>query len=94
MAEVIEKEIATTDMFDQHGHQILTGEKYLVINYLNLKNDTGRKYVRYERTKHPLFFVSTEVFVHLTEIFATNLELSEDLKMNITEYHSLMSEAL
>ena len=45
VAEVIEKEIATTDMFDQHGHQILTGEKYLVINYLNLKNDTGRKYV-------------------------------------------------
>ena len=39
VAEVIRKEIATTCMFDQHGHQILTGEKYLVINYLNLKND-------------------------------------------------------
>ena len=76
-------------IYDEHGDYIKAGEKYLAINYLNLENDWGKKQVKYERTRN-----NKDVFIHLTEIFATNLVLNEDLKMEISEYRSLVLAAL
>ena len=89
VAEVIAKEIASTDTFDEYGHCILEGEKYLLVNYLNLKDDTGKKHIKYERPRK-----SKDAVIHLAEIFASNIALNADLKMNISEFHSLLNAAL
>ena len=35
---------------------------------------------------------STSVFIHLGEVFATNIEISDDLSMTMEEYHALCQE--
>ena len=43
VAEVVGKDIASHDVYDDARHYIKTGEKYVTVNYLNLKEDWGKK---------------------------------------------------
>ena len=73
-------------MADTHGHTIITGEAYVVGNYLEKKKEM-KKHVEYKVAK-----TYQSAYIHLTEIFARNIEMSAALIRDINEYQSLCQE--
>ena len=86
--KVINKSIVNEYIDDECGHGIFPGEPFLTVLYLDYKS----------QTQHNVKFVmpkgnySTSVFIHLGEVFATNIEISDDLSMTMEEYHALCQE--
>ena len=57
------------------------------LQYLEKKYE-GKQFIEYIRSKQPTSFM------HLGEVFACQVELNLDLKMEPCEYQSLQKEAL
>ena len=83
--KVVSKQIAEVNMVDTHGHAIIAGEAYVVGNYLEKKET--KKHVEFKVAKN-----YQSAYIHLTEIFATNVEMSSALIMDVNEYQSLCQE--
>ena len=88
LVEVQETGIANKNMQDDAGHCIVEGERYALVLYLDKSLET-KKYVKYVRPKK-----NNLVLIHMTEVFATNVLLDVNLKMDIAEYQSIDSIAL
>ena len=80
IVEVVSKGTATEAISDVNGHTILCGEQYVEVCYLQ-KRDEKRNIVRYQPTKK---FQST--YIHIAEIFVTNVALDAWKSMNINQY--------
>ena len=70
------------------GHAILPDEPYLTVLHLDNKSQTQRN-VKFVMPKGNN---STPVFIHLGEVFATNIEISDDLSITMEEYRALCQE--
>ena len=83
--KVISKDIALEYIIGSSGHGILANESYITGVYLEKDKEMKDKF------KYTL--VNTNhVYIHLSEIFATNIQRSGDLCMSKEEYHSLCAE--
>ena len=88
VCKVMSKNIATKEEIDDFGHVIATGEPYLTVVYLDYQTES-HKYVKFGiPSKNKL----KRIYVHIGEVFATNIEIKDDLTMDINEYRSLCSE--
>ena len=76
------KDVAKEMITDEGNHTILAGE-HIRGYYLN-RIFESKTQVKYNIPKK-----SSEVYIHLEEIFDINLELSSSLVMDIAEYNSL-----
>ena len=85
ICEVIESGIAKGNLFDDGGHAVVTGERYAKVLYLQ-KQSESKKHAKYE---HPQ--KQTQALLHIEEVFATNILIDANLKMDITEYQSILS---
>ena len=81
--KVVSKDIASEHLLDGYGHAVVFGEKFITVFYLNKYIETKTE-VRFSLPKKPI-----SVYVHLQEIFTTNVEVSSDLTMDIIEYQSI-----
>ena len=88
IVEVFSKGIAKEALCDASGHSILSGEQYAEVGYLQ-KQDEKKRIVRYQHPK-----IQESIFVHMAEIFVTNVALNKDLCMDIHEYQSIFHVAL
>ena len=88
IVEVLNKGIAEESISDIFGHTILCGEQYAEVCYLQ-KKDQKKNIVRYQRPKKV-----NSVYIHIGEIFVTNVALDVDLCMDIYEYQSILDAAL
>ena len=88
LVEVKETGVANQNMQDDAGHCIVEGEMYALVLYLDKASET-KKYVKYVRPKR-----ENLVLIHMTEVFATNVLLDSNLKMDIAEYQSIDTCAL
>ena len=82
VAEILNKNIATDAMMDDFGHAILAGEKYAEIIYLD--SDIRKKKIKYKQPRR-----IKQIFVHMDEIFITNIALDTNLVMNMEEFHAI-----
>ena len=80
IVEVFNKGVAQEGMSDANGHYILSGEQYVEVGYLQ-KKDEKRRAVRYQHPKK-----QQSIYIHVAEVFVTNVALDEDLSMDIYEY--------
>ena len=87
IVEVVSKQVAKEFVEDAHGHRIAKGDPYLSINYLEKSLKSSMKKIKYVRSK-----TTTEVYINVGEIFATNVQIEDDLSISMKEYQSLMSE--
>ena len=87
IAEVVDKCSAEQDLLDKYGHSILAGGMYAEVVYLQKSSENKRK-IRYQRQKQ-----FQPVFVHIYEIFMTNIVMANDLTISIDEYHSVLQSA-
>ena len=81
VAKVLSKTIAEQFMEDENGRGVLPGESYIVVQYLE-KISERRSAVKYK-------LVKTNSYVHMEVIFATVLDIYDELIMNMTECQSL-----
>ena len=88
IVEVVSKGNATEAISDVSGHTILCGEQYVEVCYLQ-KRDEKRNIVRYQQPKK---FQS--IYIHIADMFVTNVALNADLCMEIYEYQSILDAAL
>ena len=88
IAEVNDKGIASKHLIDSCGHSILQGEKYTQVFYLQKLNQK-RNVVSYQHPKKQRI-----IYIHIAEVFVTNIALDEDLTMSIDEYQSIFEAAL
>ena len=88
LCEVIETDIAKCTMSDDGGHIVVKGERYAKVLYLQKKSES-KKHAKYERPQK-----QTETLIHIAEVFATNILVDANLKMDIGEYQSILSAAL
>ena len=88
IVEVFNKGVAQEGMSDANGHYILSGEQYVEVGYLQ-KKDEKRRAVRYQHPKK-----QQSIYIHVAEVFVTNVALDEDLSMDIYEYQSILNAAL
>ena len=86
VVKVISKGIADTYIEDDRGHGIVMGEHYVSGYYLD-KVDESNRSIKFSLPKRNVLS-----FIHIGEIFATNIELSKQLLMDINEYRSLCEE--
>ena len=98
VVKILGKNIATEQEIDNCRHVIVPGEQYFTVVYLDYKTET-RKYVKFELPKGKkctnIYVHMGEVFapnIEMGEVFATNIEMKEDLTMDIDEYRSLCNE--
>ena len=90
IAEVQEKGMAIENLRDNFGHCIVQGEQFATIRYLDRGSESLKKgTVKFQRQRK-----DADVFIHLAEILATNIELNESLTMKISEHQSILSQAL
>ena len=75
-------------MSDVNGHYILSGEQYAEVGYLQ-KKDEKKRVVRYQHPKK-----QQSIYIHVAQVFVTNVALDEDLSMDIYEYQSISNAAL
>ena len=88
VCKVMSKNIATKEEIDDFGHVIATGEPYFTVVYLDYQTES-HKYVKFGiPSKNKL----KRMYVHIGEVFATNIEIKDNLTMDINEYRSLCSE--
>ena len=75
------KDVAKEMITDEGNHTILAGEHYIRGYYLN-RIFESKTQVKYNIPKK-----SSEVYIHLEEIFDINLELSSSLVMDMNIIH-------
>ena len=80
--------IVDDNMVDKNGHTILVGDWFAEVTYLQKKSQSA-KYVKYERSLR-----EQHVFIHIGEIFTTNILIDANLKMSIEEYNAVLMTAL
>lgn len=85
VAKVITKGVATEYMEDNNGHSILPGEHFLSVVYLEKVKEMKGK-IKYKLTS------GGNTYVHLGEVFATSIYMSDDLSIDMNEYQSLCAE--
>ena len=83
VVKVVAKNIAAHVIEDEFGHKIRPNEPYLHLDY---KHQT-KNYVQFGNPKN-----QKKAFIHIGEVFATNIELDDNLKMDISDYRSLSQE--
>ena len=83
---VLAKNIAEEYITDKYGHAIASGESYLTVAYLDKVNENNNG------VQFHLCNKNTQTFIHLGEVFTTNIELDNNLFMKIGEYLSLCQE--
>ena len=88
IVEVFHRGVAQENLFDSNGHSIVSGEHYAEVGYLQ-KNNEKKRIVSYTRPKK-----QQSIYIHIAEIFVTNIALNEDLCMDIDEYQSIFNAAL
>lgn len=88
VVKVLNKSIANEYIEDECGHGILPKEPYLTVLYLDYRSQTQHN-VKFAMPKGNN---STPVFIHLSEVFATNIEISDGLSMKMEEYRALCQE--
>ena len=87
LAKVISKNVAYSNINDGNGHGILSGEKYLTVAYLEKDEARTKKTrIQYKMCK------SNNSYVHLGEVCSPFVHISQELCMNVEEYHSLCAE--
>jgi hypothetical protein len=86
IVEVVYKRVAEDYEKDDHGHVISKGVPFFCVNYLEKSAKSTHKTVKYTRSK------TTSVFVNVGEIFAPNIQMSENLSLSGLEYQSLLAE--
>ena len=86
VVKVINKEIANEMMKDSYGHIIAKGEPYLTVVYLEFKSQS-RKNVQFGMSRN-----LTPAYIHIGEVFVTNIQMDENLSMDIQEYRLLCQE--
>ena len=87
LCEVVETDTATEMIEDDKGH-IDKGERYAKVYYLQ-KFDENQKCIKYERPRK-----QKETLIRISEIFATNILVGPNLKMDRAEYQSIEAAAL
>ena len=85
VAQVCSKEVSDDYKEDAFGHKISKNEPYFVVRYLERTEEKKTK-IKFKLSK------SSPGYLHLAEVFATNIEIEEDLSMRRNEYQSLCSE--
>ena len=88
IAEVTNKSVATENICDGYGHCVLAGECYAEVFYLQNKDENSST-VKYQRLKK-----AQHAYIHIAEIFVTNVALDEDLCMDKYEYQSILNGTL
>ena len=86
VVKVIDKNVATEFIKDQFGHDIAPREPYLTVVYLDYKYQT-KQHVQFGMPKN-----ATYIYIHIEEVFATNIQMNNKLTMDIAEYRSLCQE--
>ena len=82
--QVASKGTADKDLHDEYSHLIVSGEQCAEILYLE-KLSESRKKIKYQGPKK-----LQHIFLHIYEVFVTNVCTSEDLCLNIDEYQSVL----
>ena len=90
LVQVVSKGVADEyGIEDDQGHVIAKGEPYFFVKYLEKSSKSTARNVKYSYSKR------NSVLVHVGEVFATNVELT-DVKnffcMSAVEYQSLLTE--
>ena len=88
IAEVQNKGIAKEKLTDKNGRHILSGEQYSEIVCLQKKEQKKIKVKYHCPKKYKL------IFIHIVEVFITNVALDENLRMDLNEYQSVMAVAI
>ena len=88
IVEVFSKGIAKEALSDTNGHSINSGEQYAEVGYLQ-KQSEKKGDVQYQRPRK-----RQSIFIHMAEVFVTNVALNEDLCMDLYEYQSIFHAAL
>ena len=87
IVQVVSKDVAQSyDVKDNHGHLIAKGQPYFSVNYLEKSVKSTKKNIKYTYSK------TKSVYVHVGEVFATNIQVDEKLSMSAAEYQSLLTE--
>ena len=85
ISEVVGKGVAPTYIEDASGHGIAAGEVYVTVKYLEKQSEKKDKVIyKYSKAKPS--------YIHMGEIFATNIQMLYNLTMPISEYQSLCAE--
>ena len=82
------KGITKEALSDANSHSVLSDEQYTEVRYVQ-KWDEKKHIIRYQHPKK-----QQNIFIHMTEIFVTNVALNDDLCMDIYEYQSIFHAAL
>ena len=87
VVQVEKKDVAGSyDVKDNYGHLIAKGEPYFSVNYLEKSAKSTKRSIKYTFSK------TKSVYVHVGEVFATNIQVDENLSMSAVEYQSLLTE--
>ena len=86
VVKVLAKNIAYECINDKYGHVIVPGEPYFTVMYLD-KVTENKSGVQFRLSNK-----NAETFIHLEEVFTTNIEMTDKLLMPMGEYLALCQE--
>ena len=84
-AKVIAKHIAKEYIKDSSGHSMIPNEPYITVHYLEKVKEMKNK-IKYKLVDNSVNYI------HLGEIFSTNINVSDDLCIDMEEYQGVCAE--